>query len=725
MKKLFTLFLGISLSISFGQILYQQTFENNQVGTSSGAGTYTFAPGFLLRNVDNLSPDPAVSYVNEAWERREDFSFATTDSAAFSTSWYLPTGIANDWMWTPVIGPLTSASVLSWNAVTYDLSFLDGYEVRVMLAPTTPTGGTGVIGNQITNSTVIFSIAAENNTWTSRTVSLAAYAGQLVYIGYRNNSNDKFLLLIDDIKVENLITEDARMVSLDTVSEYTQTPSSQLQPLTISGTVQNNGTNPLTAVKLNTRVYDAANVLVASATGTPITSLSPLSTANLVAGSVTIPSIPQTYTIKTFVDYTGPVDLNHGNDTITTTYVVTDSVYARDNGVPSGALGIGAGNGYLGQDFEIVTNTRANSVTFRLNRDNGKSTAVNIWNMSAGAPNVIVANSDTVTFTAGGDTTVTLPIIYGNNNLLPGRYAVTLSEIDSNLSLVQTTGLFTINRTWVDWPANPISGWGNNEDYGTGFMKSYYLRANLIAPCVAMLDSITPTHTSCGLANGEADLSTLLSGAYTYNWSTGATSEDITGLAAGTYTCIMSDATGCRDTAVVVINSSTPIVNSISSSTNETCAGCNDGSATVNVTGASGSITYFWTPSGGTSATASSLAPGTYTCTATDGNGCTDTAVVVINSFVGIESLYDENGISIYPNPNNGEFNLDLKLNYEGNATIEISDIHGKVVENRSITMKNGFAVNNKYHFSGLSSGNYMLKISTKDRTYLKKVVVK
>jgi hypothetical protein len=104
-----------------------------------GAGTYPMPAGWLLRNVDNRTPEAAVAYVNEAWEVREDFKFDVSDCAAFSTSWYAPVGPADDWMWTPLIGPLPAVTFLNWNAVAYDPSFPDGYEVRVMVAPNAPT----------------------------------------------------------------------------------------------------------------------------------------------------------------------------------------------------------------------------------------------------------------------------------------------------------------------------------------------------------------------------------------------------------------------------------------------------------------------------------------------------------------------------------------------------------------------------------------------------------
>ncbi|MGL5891674.1 MAG: hypothetical protein ACRC3B_17410, partial [Bacteroidia bacterium] len=126
MKKILTLLCGLSAALSLdAQIIFQEDFDGIGGSTAGGAGTYTFPAGWLLRNVDNVAPDPAVSYVNDAWERREDFSFNVADSAAFSTSWTAPVGVANDWMWTPLI-TLPANCVLSWNAVSYDPQYPDG-----------------------------------------------------------------------------------------------------------------------------------------------------------------------------------------------------------------------------------------------------------------------------------------------------------------------------------------------------------------------------------------------------------------------------------------------------------------------------------------------------------------------------------------------------------------------------------------------------------------------
>jgi hypothetical protein len=148
-------------------------------------------PGWTFHNVDGRTPAASVSYVNDAWIIREDFAFNVTNFAAFSTSWYEPAGASNDWMFSPPVA-IGAACSLTWNALTYDPQYPDGYQVR--LCPT--TSGTDCAGQA-----VLFSVVAENTIWTARSADLSALAGQTGYVSFRNNSNDQFLLLIDDIAI--------------------------------------------------------------------------------------------------------------------------------------------------------------------------------------------------------------------------------------------------------------------------------------------------------------------------------------------------------------------------------------------------------------------------------------------------------------------------------------------------------------------------------------------
>ena len=141
------------------------------------------------------------------------------------------------------------------------------------------------------------------------------------------------------------------------------------------------------------------------------------------------------------------------------------------------------------------------------------------------------------------------------------------------------------------------------------------------------------TNVSCfGGSNGTATINAGGgAGSYTYSWAPGGgTVATASGLAAGTYTCTIKDANLCTKTQAVIITQPSALTSSISSQTNVTINGGNDGAATISAGGGTGVYTYSWSPSGGTAATATGLTAGTYTCTITDANSCTKTQVVTI-----------------------------------------------------------------------------------------------
>uniref|UniRef100_UPI002611C4BA T9SS type A sorting domain-containing protein n=1 Tax=Flavobacterium sp. TaxID=239 RepID=UPI002611C4BA len=145
-------------------------------------------------------------------------------------------------------------------------------------------------------------------------------------------------------------------------------------------------------------------------------------------------------------------------------------------------------------------------------------------------------------------------------------------------------------------------------------------------PAAAVSGSTVVTNVSCNSGiNGAINLTpTGGTGPYTFNWGGGITTEDRTGLAAGTYSVTITDNNGCTGTVsgITVIQPSA-ISTATGSQTNVSCIGLTDGSATVAPSGGTPGYTYSWSPSGGTSATASGLAVGGYTVTVTDANGCT------------------------------------------------------------------------------------------------------
>jgi hypothetical protein len=461
------------------QVIFYENFNGISGSTSGGAGTYAFPAGWLLRNVDNRTPNAQTAYVNNAWTRREDFKFNVADSCAFSNSWYSPEGTANDWMWTPAIAiPAGGTSTLSWRAVAYDPQYRDGYEVRIMVAPNTPTGGTGTIGNQITNSTVLYSNAGENATWTTRSVGLSTYAGQTVYIGFRNNSNDMFLLCIDDIKVERLLNYDGQ-VTAAVSSQYAQIPIGQAANLSFSGSIANGGSQPLTNVRLGARIYNESNTLVQEIASSSMSSLAAGANSNFTLPGWT-PSAAGSYTIRYF-PMMNEMEQLPANDTLIRTLVISDTVYARDRGAANGSLGIGAGNGgYLGQVFTFQQSSYLSSVSIDYTRGyTGRRYAAAVWNTVGGVPNTMVATTDTLLYPDDNALVATLNIYGGAKSLPAGDYVITAIEFDSTVAVTLRSEIYTPGTTWVNWPTSPTGTWANNESFGANFAKPYSIRANV------------------------------------------------------------------------------------------------------------------------------------------------------------------------------------------------------------------------------------------------------
>jgi hypothetical protein len=146
---------------------------------------------------------------------------------------------------------------------------------------------------------------------------------------------------------------------------------------------------------------------------------------------------------------------------------------------------------------------------------------------------------------------------------------------------------------------------------------------------------ISQTNVSCnGGSNGATTITASGgTGSLSYNWTPGNPTGDgtlsISGITAQTWTCTITDANSCTKTQTVTITQPTAIASSVTTN-NAACSGIPNGSATIAASGGSSGYTYSWSPSGGTSATATGLSAGSYTVTITDANACIKNQSVTI-----------------------------------------------------------------------------------------------
>lgn len=154
-------------------------------------------------------------------------------------------------------------------------------------------------------------------------------------------------------------------------------------------------------------------------------------------------------------------------------------------------------------------------------------------------------------------------------------------------------------------------------------------------------DALTITNTFSNVScNGQADGTitvTVGGGSPTYNyaWSGGLadTDDTVDNLSGGDYTVTVTDDNGCTITLSQTINEN-PALTISSTTTDATCNGLADGSATVTVGGGSGTYDYLWDTNAADqmTATATGLDVGNYVVTVTDSDACTITTSVTIDA---------------------------------------------------------------------------------------------
>ena len=182
--------------------------------------------------------------------------------------------------------------------------------------------------------------------------------------------------------------------------------------------------------------------------------------------------------------------------------------------------------------------------------------------------------------------------------------------------------------------------------YSLGVLYSYNLRARIYSVLANfdgsdslgeypqsiaefMACTLVPYGTIHCFGDSTASLRASVRGAklpVSYLWSTGATTDSISGLKAGAYNCIVTDARGITFKVYDTVTQPSQIL------PNPTIMnGCygSYGTAMVNAGGGTGPYTYLWNNKD-TTATIDSLKPGNDTCIVTDSKGCSVKAIAVI-----------------------------------------------------------------------------------------------
>ncbi|NVK64330.1 MAG: gliding motility-associated C-terminal domain-containing protein [Flavobacteriales bacterium] len=199
------------------------------------------------------------------------------------------------------------------------------------------------------------------------------------------------------------------------------------------------------------------------------------------------------------------------------------------------------------------------------------------------------------------------------------------------------------NSTTLFAESGPILSNVVADDYSVTVTDSKGCQLNIPVTTVnqppALALSTIPTHVSCNGGNdGEIDLSVSGGtgvGTYSFAWTNSnsvsiGTSEDLSGLVAETYTCVVEDANNCIASISQEITEPPVPITVIFSSVDVLCHGDNTGSIDLTISGGTPSYVVSWT-SGQSTEDITNLLAGTYGYTVTDANGCLYNDAVTIN----------------------------------------------------------------------------------------------
>jgi gliding motility-associated-like protein len=187
---------------------------------------------------------------------------------------------------------------------------------------------------------------------------------------------------------------------------------------------------------------------------------------------------------------------------------------------------------------------------------------------------------------------------------------------------------------------SPVSGNGSSVNGPPG---SYTVIVTDQFGCTATIDTIIPNTkpisglisvktSNCNKPDGSATIDTVWGGSppYSYSWNTNPvqTTQTASNITSGSYNLVITDANGCTATLTAIVPN-TPGINSSTITTNISCFGGKDGSATATGSGGIAPYSYIWSNNQSTDI-AKNLAAGTYTVIVTDSRGCPAISIVTI-----------------------------------------------------------------------------------------------
>ncbi|MGV3612134.1 MAG: gliding motility-associated C-terminal domain-containing protein [Fluviicola sp.] len=353
----------------------------------------------------------------------------------------------------------------------------------------------------------------------------------------------------------------------------------------------------------------------------------------------------------TTLDITG---LSSGNYNL----IVTDNIGCTAS---AGPISIGASSAPVINSASVaITDAHCNQSTgaisglsvsggqpgYTYNWNAGAYSTLNLSAIPAGNYNLTVTDNLGCTANAGPFVVnnIAAPVINTTNMVITNE---TCAGNDGAITGITASGAGTLTYTW-NLVASPTLDHTNIPGGTYGLVVSDAFGCNTVGgpfnvglspgPAINATNMVV-VGTTCGLNNGSISGITATGTGLTYQWNGVNSTLNQTGLAAGNYTLVVTDAGSCTSTygPVSIGASSAPVINSASVSiTHAHCSQSTGAISGLTVSGGQPGYTYNWNSGAYNTLNLSNIPAGTYNLQVTDNLGCIANAgPFVVNNIAG------------------------------------------------------------------------------------------
>jgi len=215
---------------------------------------------------------------------------------------------------------------------------------------------------------------------------------------------------------------------------------------------------------------------------------------------------------------------------------------------------------------------------------------------------------------SNGQTTATI------SNLSDGTYTVTITSVGASCSGTATASLTEPTELFATAAPNDVT-------------------------CFGLVTGTAAIHPTGGVTP------------YSYVWNNGFTTDSISNLLAGTYTVTVMDANGCQKSTSMMVFEPANIEILTALNRSPSCFGLLDGQLTTYAVGGTTPFEFVWN-TGQVNQGINNIAAGTYTVTATDGNGCSQVKTEIVTEPALLTSFATPEAVHCFGD-NTGALHLD------------------------------------------------------------------